>query len=194
MPISRLVRFQARIQVERGAILRQSLRCVSVLLNQSVFAWLLQRRLLPAMWIPWVRRPHYYFEEWEVEGSPAECFDAIRKMVIALNDSPEQAGFHYEVFKEKHNYISINCYTKGWQWLDIIEFSFKEPVDGKTPASIVAYSTGMVPLRVPGAILINPFICWIPFDDHEIPILWWFPSIHKTFALQVTTKKVGRKL
>jgi hypothetical protein len=149
---------------------------------------------MPAMWIPWVRRPHYYFEEWIVDGSPAECVDAIRKMVIALNDSPEQAGYHYEVFKTKHNYISINCYTKGWQWMDIIEFSFKEPVDGKTPASILAYSTGMVPLRVPGAILISPLLCWFPFDDHEIPILWWFPSIHKTFALPVETKQVGRKL
>mmetsp|Transcript_34429 Transcript_34429/g.42431 ORF Transcript_34429/g.42431 Transcript_34429/m.42431 type:complete len:137 (+) Transcript_34429:624-1034(+) len=59
--------------------------------------------------------------------------------------------------------------TPGAKWLDKMELKLKSQPDTQTPAEVVinarCYSTGLFPMTIPGAVVLNLLLFFVPFFD-----------------------------
>eukprot|EP01083_Nonionella_stella_P175521 611456_1 len=122
--------------------------------------------LRPGHWIPCLRDCHAY--------STAGCFKSESKTkgseyVNAIRDAMEQCKLIVYQSKPTPYGFLIEAYdfTKCCGWLDIV--ILKVYWDDKTPLEVrieaIAGATGVLPLLIPLAPLLNVVLCWVPFSD-----------------------------
>lgn len=62
--------------------------------------------------------------------------------------------------------VVISCLTARMKWLDLIELRVCDgPEEGKCEIKAECKSTGVCPMIVPMAPVMNLFLFWIPFGD-----------------------------
>eukprot|EP00611_Tribonema_gayanum_P009622 TRINITY_DN1943_c0_g1_i1.p1 TRINITY_DN1943_c0_g1~~TRINITY_DN1943_c0_g1_i1.p1 ORF type:complete len:166 (-),score=46.57 TRINITY_DN1943_c0_g1_i1:532-1029(-) len=152
----------------------------------------IQKVLKPAMWLPVIRTPHYYSERWTSDGGDAASFlEDVQKSVAALESSTRDDGTLFRLSTAAGDTVTVCCFTKS-RWLDLVDIKVAHE-SGKTQATVRGYSTGLFPLSIPGAVLLNPLFCWFPFDDHGFSRNVWLPAIRNGLSAACTVDQQGRK-
>jgi hypothetical protein len=120
----------------------------------------LQARLKPASWVPGVRWFHSESAEWRVQGTPVEAL--MDKVWSAAAELSSRGWSQHEQDKVGKR-IVLNALTQGLKWLDQVELRFAEVEGGWTQVRVRGYSTGLLPMVVPLAPLLNVLLCLFPF-------------------------------
>jgi hypothetical protein len=128
-----------------------------VSLQAAVQAW-----LKPAMWVPGVRSFHSEQHEWRVEAPAGQVFEAV---LAAAGELSSRGWSQYEADKAGRRVV-LNYLTKGAKWLDQVELLF-EVGPSSTVVRVHAFSTGMLPLLIPLAPLLNILLIFFPFLDKD---------------------------
>ncbi|CAM9398793.1 unnamed protein product, partial [Choristocarpus tenellus] len=155
----------------------------------------LQKVLKPAIWLPGLRYPHNWRETWNVAGSLSP--DAVLKDVghamekMKVVDEGE-AGFLFHL--EGLKYSASDESGRAWmviltknRWMDIVEINVHKKTGGsEVEIEAHGYSTGLLPLCIPGAVLLNVVLCFFPFSDRQIIGKEWMPMLRKHMDFEVT--------
>eukprot|EP00612_Vaucheria_litorea_P000571 CAMPEP_0171455884 /NCGR_PEP_ID=MMETSP0945-20130129/2594_1 /TAXON_ID=109269 /ORGANISM="Vaucheria litorea, Strain CCMP2940" /LENGTH=164 /DNA_ID=CAMNT_0011981201 /DNA_START=118 /DNA_END=612 /DNA_ORIENTATION=- len=152
----------------------------------------IQKVLKPGVWIPVLRSPHNWKEEWSLYSTKEDCLQDIKNAVTKLQQNTEDLEFQLDYATESK--VQISCLTKS-RWLDqvIIKLS-SESSSEKTKARVYSFSTGVIPLTVVGSPLLNPLLCWFPFYDMEFSEKTWLPKIRDALETPCEVVKKGRAL
>mmetsp|Transcript_2280 Transcript_2280/g.3241 ORF Transcript_2280/g.3241 Transcript_2280/m.3241 type:complete len:165 (+) Transcript_2280:234-728(+) len=152
----------------------------------------IQRTLVPGIWVPLLRTPHYWKEEWLVKGMTDQC---IQEIVDSVNKQQNNAiGFIYQSFLVTENRVKIACFTPS-RWMDIVDIKLMKTEEKSiTMAKVSSYSTGVLPLSIPGAAFVNPLLCWFPFYDNKFPEDIWLPTIRKGMDVSISVVSKYRAL
>ncbi|KAG8464344.1 hypothetical protein KFE25_003407 [Diacronema lutheri] len=150
----------------------------------------IQAALRPASRVPLFRSPHGWCETWRVEGCSSSAFlSGLEQGLEELNASPRANGFVYTLDKgsasHAHGAASarVRILTK-LRWLDLAELYMKDSMAGLSLTCTIRYfSTGLLPLTVPGAPLINTFLFFAPFSHCGLPEHTTLPAIRSAVAL-----------
>jgi hypothetical protein len=129
-----------------------------VSLQAAVQAW-----LKPAMWVPGVRSFHSEQHEWRVAAPAGQVLEAV---LAAAGELSRRGWSQYEVDKAGRRVV-LNYLTKVACWLDQVELRFEEAGPSSTVVRVHAYSTGMLPLLIPLAPLLNILLIFFPFLDKD---------------------------
>jgi hypothetical protein len=129
-----------------------------VSLQAGVQAW-----LKPAMWIPGVRSFHSEQHEWRVAAPAGQVLEAVVEAAAGLTT---RGWSQYEVDKAGRRVV-LNYVTRVAKWLDQVELRFEEVGPSSTVVRVHAYSTGMLPLLIPLAPLLNILLIFFPFLDKD---------------------------
>ncbi|EGD77375.1 hypothetical protein PTSG_08471 [Salpingoeca rosetta] len=131
----------------------------------------IQASLNPGGWVPGVRSLHNFKEDWVLSDcDPKLGFDCTLSAFRGLSIT---RGVQHVVAKaDTSNFdLELHIYTRA-EWLDVIRISFNQVVRGHLVApmggciaTVVAYSTGLLPCSLPLAPLLNMALCWVPFSD-----------------------------
>jgi hypothetical protein len=145
------------------------------------FQGTIQTYLRPATWIPGCRTPHSYEETWSVSAASVdEWLMTLKKACFAADRSETNHGtgkrliWHTSSISAKQiGFARIQCYTRAG-WLDLLEFNVRQSnfEPGRLNVIIHGYSTGLVPLSIPGALILNVAFFFCPFDDHGFQAIW----------------------
>ncbi|EDQ88005.1 uncharacterized protein MONBRDRAFT_33039 [Monosiga brevicollis MX1] len=122
----------------------------------------LQVNLRPSMWIPKLRDIHCHKISGVISGHEAhEVMAALEAATRSLTDKfqlrPSQ--------KQGTTFYRVYAYTKV-EWLDVLEFRLRKTGDTTLRIEVEGFSSGVVPVSVPLAPLLNSAFCWLPFKDH----------------------------
>jgi len=96
--------------------------------------------------------------EWTIEGkSVDEVKNGLRKAAEELD------GF--KLYSEKADVMVINFLTKA-KWLDQLVLRFEATSGNAVKVRVQNNSTGLLPLIIPLAPLLNVVFFFVPFKDH----------------------------
>lgn len=121
-----------------------------------------QAALCPAMWIPGLRNTHHEVHEWHVGEPCAALMDKVWAAAAQLEGGGSWSQWELD---KARGIIVLNYLTRRLRWLDQVELQFEAGGAGSSVVRVRAYSTGMLPLLVPFAPLLNALLCWVPFSD-----------------------------
>ncbi|PAA55635.1 hypothetical protein BOX15_Mlig034422g1 [Macrostomum lignano] len=126
-----------------------------VLLQASIQAW-----LRPAIWCPLLNRVHSYREVWRTgESEAAELVDSVVKTVNRFNrDKHLNCDWLIGSANREAGQVTVLNLTARCRWLDIIVIDLRR-------GSATATSTGLLPLLLPLAPLLNLLAFAFPFSD-----------------------------
>eukprot|EP01083_Nonionella_stella_P015135 42373_1 len=122
--------------------------------------------LRPGHWIPYIRNCHRQSTTWSLKS---ESKTKGEEYVNTINDVFEHCQLIIYQSKATSYGFLIEAYdfTKCCGWLDIV--ILKVYWDDKTPLEVrieaIAGATGVLPLLIPLAPLLNVVLCWVPFSD-----------------------------
>jgi hypothetical protein len=124
----------------------------------GVQAW-----LRPGVWLPCARDWHHEVHEW---ASPSLGADELLDKVWSIAKDMELEGRALEQYDydKAGKRIVLNYFTAKAKWLDQLELTFVSAGSGCT-VRVRAYSTGVLPLLVPLAPLLNVIFMFFPFQD-----------------------------
>ncbi|KAK7088179.1 uncharacterized protein [Littorina saxatilis] len=115
--------------------------------------------LRPAMWVPGLNQLHSHREKWKTEGSTSQInLDSVREALPRVIQA-DKTNSDFIVSKVESNFLQIQVVTRA-EWLDVIEMWFED-----NEIKISAFSSGFLPLCLPGACLFNLAFFWMPFSD-----------------------------
>ena len=123
----------------------------------------LQASLKPAQWIPKIRDIHRY--EMDLgEYSLNNTKDIIYDIRLSMEQSEL---IPHKIIQTSNGYImEAYYYTPSTAWLDVVTLNM---IINKQNQSItingIGESTGILPLTIPMAPILNMILCWAPFDD-----------------------------
>lgn len=124
----------------------------------------IQGALRPAMWIPGIRNLHCRNETWVIpEATPEVCLEHVISAVAILS---EKEKMHINKVRPGRNFVQIFSYTE-YEWLDIVEIEFQPGQERGTLAKARSFSTGLLPLMIPFAFLLNMIFFFAPFYDNK---------------------------
>ncbi len=124
----------------------------------GVQAW-----LRPGLWLACARDFHHEVHEWASSSLGAdELLDKV--WTIAKDMELEGSAFEQYAYDKAGKKIVLNYLTAKAKWLDQIELTFVPAGSGCT-VRVRAYSTGVLPLVVPLAPLLNAIFMFFPFQD-----------------------------
>lgn len=159
----------------------------------------LQSALLPGIWVPKVRNAHSEEQEWSMACSQEKAMGALAKAVEG------KAGYRLAKMDQSAGLVVVNFYTNAG-WLDQYKFQFSGETKESCKAKVYGYSTGMLPMLIPGAPLINCLLAPIAFGDggkvaHSLHVLskelakesGCAPSVQVTRYSLTNPKRVTKK-
>eukprot|EP00924_Labyrinthula_sp_SR-Ha-C_P003559 maker-scaffold_53-snap-gene-1.8-mRNA-1 protein AED:0.00 eAED:0.00 QI:91/1/1/1/1/1/2/97/169 len=121
----------------------------------------LQAAIFPGRCYP-ARLNHCETEVWTINSSIEQSFSLLSTIA---------ASKQFKILKsESGSYLKLGCLTPVAKWLDIVElyFSSEDVETGKiTKVKAMACSSGLAPLTLPFAPLINLALLWIPFGSGQ---------------------------
>ncbi|XP_076453429.1 uncharacterized protein LOC143288646 [Babylonia areolata] len=119
-----------------------------------------QSCLRPAMWIPGLNRLHSHREIWtSTRGSTAdEILHSVERALLKVIET-DRSHSDFIITKAESDFLQIHVLTRV-EWLDVIEMRFQD-----NTVKISAFSSGFLPLCLPGACLLNVVFFWVPFLD-----------------------------
>eukprot|EP00042_Codosiga_hollandica_P025181 m.110082 g.110082 ORF g.110082 m.110082 type:complete len:171 (+) comp51791_c0_seq2:53-565(+) len=123
----------------------------------------LQAFLRPALWSPFGKRAHLDKQTWEVDQRPSEAF---RTFLSAIEQCQASFKLIVSATNPASHTAQVLCFTNVAEWLDVIEIEFREAEHGSI-AEVIGFSSGVVPLLVPFAPILNVALFLIPFSDHQ---------------------------
>lgn len=148
----------------------------------------IQAKLRPAKWLPFFRRLHSAKENWKIDLPMDEAFSKVQDSVNQLSDKSYngQIPFHYRAGRVSwpKQEIHVFCYTKA-QWLDVAELHFEQDGENSTLVKVESESTGLFPLVIPFAFVLNIFCFWFPFLDHGKNQMWIDNIANECIASQI---------
>ncbi|KAK7475042.1 hypothetical protein BaRGS_00033723 [Batillaria attramentaria] len=119
----------------------------------------LQSCLRPAMWFPGINRLHSHTEVWRTDTStPQQNIESIQRALMKVIENDKTRSDFY-INKVESYFLQIFVFTRA-EWLDVIEMHFEHD-----KIKIFAFSSGFLPLFLPGACLLNVVFFWVPFLD-----------------------------
>lgn len=65
----------------------------------------------------------------------------------------------------RRRYCRVHCYTQECEWLDVLQFQFRSDGQGGCKVWARGSSSGLVPVNVPLAPLLNMMLFFAPFHD-----------------------------
>ncbi|KAL3858207.1 hypothetical protein ACJMK2_012809 [Sinanodonta woodiana] len=120
----------------------------------------IQALVKPAMWLPFLRKCHSYSETWKIDASPDEFTTSVLNALRCLIEM-DDVGSYYDVHTVETEDGFIRIFVLTWaEWLDVIEI---KRTGNKVKVS--SFSTGLLPLCIPFACLLNCVFFWVPFFD-----------------------------
>ncbi|KAL4223255.1 hypothetical protein ACF0H5_016727 [Mactra antiquata] len=122
-----------------------------------------QALIKPSMWLPCIHRLHSCKETWKTDCNLKEFREAVISTVykiIASQESTEFWDFH-EV-REDGTFFRIFTFTRA-EWLDVIEIKY---IEGHY--EVCSYSSGVLPLIIPFACILNIVFFFVPFLDQGL--------------------------
>ncbi|KAI8782758.1 CAunnamed protein product [Biomphalaria glabrata] len=126
----------------------------------------IQCTLRPGVWLPGIRNLHSHKEKWKLNSESVNSnLEAVVKALTEVIQEDKTRSYWLINKKEVgllEGFLQVFVYTRA-EWLDIIEIK----VSGKN-AEVWSFSSGFLPLCVPFACLLNPFLFWIPFHDMKL--------------------------
>ncbi|KAJ7387228.1 hypothetical protein OS493_004202 [Desmophyllum pertusum] len=124
----------------------------------------IQGVLRPAMWLPGIKNFHSRKETWIIpEATPDVCLEHLISAVAILSETEKM---HINKVRPGRNFVQIFCYTEA-EWLDVVEIEFQPGRERGTLAKARSFSTGLLPLMIPFAFLLNMIFFFVPFYDHN---------------------------
>ena len=128
-----------------------------------------QARLKPAQWVPYIRNLHRYemeigkykLKDFTQSNDEKEIIQTMTSIILKSKLIPSKT------MESNDGYImEANYYTPKLAWLDVVTLNI---VINKSDNIInihgIGESTGLFPLIVPLAPVLNIVTCWFPFDD-----------------------------
>mmetsp|Transcript_39336 Transcript_39336/g.64027 ORF Transcript_39336/g.64027 Transcript_39336/m.64027 type:complete len:219 (-) Transcript_39336:404-1060(-) len=161
---------QPEVKANRGVLdHRAQVGCI------SRFQSPIQAFLRPGSWIPWCRNIRYHAERWVLSVNRItvhkKFMEAIQFFVKSDSGILGQEKIMIYNEDEKQGTATIYCFTKGAEWLDVLEVRFSEPSglldEEKCVATIRSFSSGFIPTSVPLAPLLSVALFWIPFAGND---------------------------
>ncbi|KAJ1623559.1 hypothetical protein T492DRAFT_1053722 [Pavlovales sp. CCMP2436] len=164
----------------------------------------IQKHLRPAARVLLLRSVHSWYETWTAKIGLVALLYNLGKGLPELSASPEANGFVYvldnvHVAKkgkpgERRATLRILVFTKV-RWLDIVHVRVRENSNGEGGAisctcCVRYFSTGVFPLSIPGAPLLNSLFFWFPFGHNGLPSSKTLPDIRG--ALQSVVEVTGK--
>jgi len=129
----------------------------------------IQAKLQPAGWLPTnLKNMHRGEEEWSFESKDIEAvFSSYTKALEGKlsQDSSFAKCFKLKTANEETKTITLHYLTPGAKWLDIYTLEFSESENG-VKCKAVGMSTGIFPLILPLAPVLNVALFWLTFHDH----------------------------
>lgn len=124
----------------------------------------IQGALRPAVWIPGIRNLHSSNETWIIpEATPEVCLEHLTSAVDRLSETEKM---HINKIQHGRNFVQIFCYTEA-EWLDVVEIEFQPGQERGTLAEARSFSTGLFPLMIPFAFILNMIFFFAPFYDNK---------------------------
>lgn len=158
----------------------------------------LQKALRPAARIPLLRTPHGWWETWLVEASAADCVAGLERGLNELSASTG-SGFVYRldgvVRTPQYGMASarVLIFTKA-RWMDVADLRFKDKADGTCACSVRYFATGLLPLTLWGAPILNVALCWFPFWHMGLPRSTTLPAIRSAIGKSIQVQGKGYPL
>jgi len=144
--------------------------------------------------VPLLRMPHAWQEHWEVRADPATFLAKLSAGLLELNDK-DTRGFVY-VLDESNpgtGHAQLSVFTRK-RWLDIVSIDIEPVGPGRCTVDVRCVSSGLFPLSVPGAALINVPLGFVPFGDQSISQRKTCPDIRRATGLDIVVLSRGRIL
>lgn len=130
--------------------------------------------LRPAMWIPGLNRLHSVTQTWHsADYNVQKNIECVERALAKVIDK-DTTHSDFIVNKVEPDFLQILVFTRA-EWLDVIEMEFKDNV-----IKIWAFSSGFLPLFLPGAFLLNLAFFWVPFMDmgmNKTRLKWIFSQL-----------------
>lgn len=139
-----------------------------------------QALMRPAMWVPGVRTLHLYEEVVILDkvNSFAALQDALSKCTPRTGHMQLHDINVVDTPKRHLLTATVRCFTKSG-WLDLVDVKATKKGENQIRVEFRSYSTGFLPLSIPGACLLNLAFFWVPFSDNGFPRGIWIKSIKK---------------
>ncbi|EGD75731.1 hypothetical protein PTSG_07847, partial [Salpingoeca rosetta] len=131
----------------------------------TVFARLqssFQAATRPALWFSPMAHLHSRRKEWVIEHVSMD--EAKNRLLSAAVANAKE--FQLAEPLMKGDTIQVLSYTKA-EWLDVMEFEL-EQANEHVRIKSHSFSSGLVPVSVPGAPLLNMATFFVPFLDHGL--------------------------
>lgn len=124
----------------------------------------IQAAIRPAVWLPGIRNLHSKKETWIIpDATPEVCLENLVSAVALLG---EREKMHIHKVRPNRNFVQIYSYTE-FEWLDIVEIEFQPGQERGTLGKAHSFSTGVLPLMIPLAFLLNMVFFFVPFYDNN---------------------------
>lgn len=124
----------------------------------------IQAAIRPAVWLPGIRSLHSKKETWIIpDATPEVCLENLVSAVALLG---EREKIHIHKVRPNRNFVQIYSYTE-FEWLDIVEIEFQPGQERGTLGKAHSFSTGVLPLMIPLAFLLNMVFFFVPFYDNN---------------------------
>ncbi|XP_052802002.1 uncharacterized protein LOC128232473 [Mya arenaria] len=121
-----------------------------------------QGLLRPAMWLPCFHRLHSHTETWRVDVEPAGFVKALQETVCALNDRGDfRETFDIHRVSADGGFVRLFAFTRA-EWLDVVEVTRTN----NGTYTVTSFSSGLFPLIIPFACILNLAMFWVPFLDN----------------------------
>ncbi|XP_043238924.1 uncharacterized protein LOC122390251 isoform X1 [Amphibalanus amphitrite] len=149
----------------------------------------LQGALRPGRWLPGLRTPHMFEETWRAGSTPSVCLLALVRAAKQL-----RAGVKCQV-KTMSEWSSqaratLHFFTASLSWLDVVDVDFVS-VDGSTIITLRSFSSGLLPVSLPLAPLLNACLFFFPFYDFD-QNRCWIGALKQVFDLEITLMRQYR--
>ncbi|XP_068738636.1 uncharacterized protein [Montipora capricornis] len=124
----------------------------------------IQGKLRPAVWLPKIKDLHSCHETWIIpETTPEVC---LENLIAAVDRLSENEKMHISKVKPHKHFVQIFSFTQ-YEWLDVVEIEFQPGRESGTLGKAKSFSTGLLPLMIPFAFLLNMVFCFVPFYDNH---------------------------
>lgn len=152
----------------------------------------LQRQLQPGTRVPLLRTAHAWQESWQVPADPATFLAKLSDGLLAQNEK-DSRGFVFVLDEAdaQAGRAQVSVFTRK-RWLDIVTIELAPAGAAQSTATVKCVSSGLFPLSVPGAPVLNVPLFFFPFGDQRVSELKTCPELRKATGLDIRVLSKGR--
>mmetsp|Transcript_8398 Transcript_8398/g.10614 ORF Transcript_8398/g.10614 Transcript_8398/m.10614 type:complete len:160 (-) Transcript_8398:648-1127(-) len=118
----------------------------------------IQGVLKPATWFPLSRNFHQEIQKWTASVEVERLFDSVVEAVGSVG------GLSVDTVDKKGRFLKLHFLTPGGKWLDVYELNFSQ-TEETTEIIVKGSSSGILPMIIPCAPLLNVVLCLACFAD-----------------------------